>query len=150
MVLSLLLVLVLYMLESVSADEQKISSVFLQQKLENSNVCVHEADIEEEGVYKGSACFVTVHLTWDEALKFCREQDMVLFMVKTKFQFFSLLELAEKVYGHDDSTYIWVNAKRDINRNNYWIAYSRNKEYAMVEYYQLFGQMKKQKRLAIA
>ena len=132
MVLKLFLVLLLfYLLENVSTGEQSKNTT------DKSSFCIHDVDMEEEGVYRGSACFVALHLKWDEALQFCREQDMDLFMVKTKFQFYALLELAEKIYGRDDGTYFWVNAKRDINRNNYWIAYSNNKEYAMVEYYRL-------------
>ena len=70
-------------------------------------------------------------------MKFFRKHEMVVFVIRNNFQLCSLIDLSEKIYGRRGSDYFWVNAKRDLSRNNYWIAYSNNKEFTMVEYIRL-------------
>lgn len=101
------------------------------------NFCITTIDFVEEAVYQGSACFVDLYLTWNEAFEFCGQEEMQLLIVTNNLRLNVLLQTAEKIYGQriGETEFLWVNAKR--NSDNFWISYDNQTERIMRDYFRL-------------
>lgn len=97
--------------------------------------CVRRLDIFDGLIYQGSACFVNLTRTWQEAMNYCESKGMFFYRIVNTLLQLTLFQAAESVYGQFSNQSVWINTKK--NATGSWISYENTNQTILREFARL-------------